>query len=112
MSTVPEDTKQFSAEAATTIASDFLKRLGYKKGLFPRKAVLSEKVFTIEIDIEKESAKVQIDSQTKTVTEFEIHKAEEESSSPILSKKKIIILVVIAGVIAAVGVGIKLMGIL
>ena len=110
--TLSEETNHFNAESAIEIATDFLKRLGYKRDLFPTKAVLSEKVYIIEISVEKQNAKVQIDSQTKTVTEFEIQKAEEETSSPFpIDKKKMLIIIVATVAIVAVVVGLKIFNI-
>jgi len=117
MSTAPiptasEGNNHFNAEAAIEVATDFLKKLGYKRDLFPRKAVLSEKVYIIEIAIEKQNAKVQIDSQTKTVTEFEIQKAEEEQSSAFpIGKKKMLIIIVAVVMTVALVVGLKILSV-
>jgi hypothetical protein len=106
MSTVTEEAPKVNAENATSVATDFLKRLGYKRGLLPKKVSLEEQVYVVEIDLEKKAAKVQIDSRTKEIREYEI--AESENSGGMSSKIKLIMLVI---PIVAVVVGLKLGGV-
>ena len=107
MSTVTEEGPKFNAENATSIATDFLKRLGYKRGLLPKKVSLAEQVYVVEIDLEKKAAKVQIDSRTKEIREYEIQ--ESETSTNFLQSKARLVLVVIP-IVAVVAV-LKVMGI-
>lgn len=107
MSTVTEEGPKINAENATSVATDFLKRLGYKRGLLPKKVSLEEQIYVVEIDLEKKAAKVQIDSRTKEIREYEIQ--ESENSTGFFHSKARLIIVVIP-VIAVVAV-LKIMGI-
>jgi len=101
-----EENSRFNAENATSVATDFLKRLGYKRGLLPKKVSLAEEIYIVEIDVDKKAAKVQIDSKTKEIREYEISESEEGGGSG--SKLKIILVIV---PIIAVVAGLKIMGI-
>src|SRR3989304_6724756 len=107
MSTVTEEGPKINAENATSVATDFLKRLGYKRGLLPKKVSLEEEVYVVEIDLERKAAKVQIDSRTKEIREYEIQES-ETSTGFFQSKAKLILLVV---PIATVVVVLKVMGV-
>src|SRR3989304_6532372 len=107
MSTVTEEGPKINAENATSVATDFLKRLGYKRGLLPKKVSLAEQIYTVEIDVDKKAAKVQIDSKTKEIREYEIQEA-ELSGGALNSKMKMLLIVI---PIVAVIAGLKVMGI-
>ena len=107
MSTVVEEGPKFNAENATSVATDFLKRLGYKRGLLPKKVSLAEQVYVVEIDLERKNAKIQVDSRTKEIREYEI--SESENSVGFFQSKGKLILVVIP--IIAVVAGLKLMNV-
>ena len=106
MSATTEEKTRFNAENATSVATDFLKRLGYKHGLLPKKVSLAEEIYVVEIDVEKKAAKVQIDSKTQEIREYEIGEAEESGGSG----SKIKLIMVIIPVIVVV-VALKLAGI-
>ena len=108
MSSIPEDTSRFNAENATALTIDFLKRLGYKRSLRAMKVSLAGEIFTVEMGVEKKTAKVQIDSKTKEIKEYEIQEGENASGST-LSKARIPLLLIPA--IATVIVVLKLMNI-
>lgn len=108
MSSIPEDTSRFNAETATALTMDFLKRLGYKRSLRAMKVSLTGEIFTVEMGIEKKTAKVQIDSKTKEIKEYEIQDGESTSGSS-LSKGKIPLLLIPA--IATIIVVLKLMNV-
>jgi len=107
VSPVPEETARFNAESATALTADFLKRLGYKRGLRAMKVSLAEDIYVVEMGIDKKTAKVQIDSKTKEIKEYEIQ--EGENASGLLSKAKIPLLLVPA--LATVVVVLKLMNV-
>ena len=98
MSSEPEEVARLNAEWATSLAEDFLKRLGYKRGLQPKKVSLTGEKYTVEVDIKKRTAKVQIDTKTREIKEYEIKEAETGSGFS-LSRKRMLI---ISGVAAAV----------
>jgi hypothetical protein len=106
MSSPPEESSRFNAENATSVAIDFLKRLGYKRGILPKKVSLAEQIYVVEIDVDKKAAKVQIDSKTKEIREYEIQEAEVSGGS-LSSKVKIVLLIV--PIVAVVAV-LKMMG--
>jgi hypothetical protein len=107
MSTVPESTLQFNAEVATNLTADFLKRLGYKRGLRAIKVTLAGELYVVEMGVELKTAKVQIDPKTKEVKEYEIQEGEEQSESSFLKNKMLFLLI---GVVAVAAVGLKLIG--
>jgi hypothetical protein len=107
VSSVPEETARFNAENATALTADFLKRLGYKRGLRAMKVSLTGEIYVVEMGVEKKTAKVQIDSKTKEIKEYEIQEGENPSS--LLSKAKVPLLLI--PVIAIVVVVLKFMNI-
>jgi hypothetical protein len=48
--------KELNAGGATTIASDFLKRIGYKCGLKPKRVSLEGDLHTVEVELKKFTA--------------------------------------------------------
>ena len=91
-----------NAEHATSIAVKFLKMLGNKHGVKPRKVSLQGSVYTVELDVGKDRAAiVQIEAQTREVKEYEIKTKEKEESGlnlPLSPKT----LIVVFGISAAV----------
>jgi hypothetical protein len=108
MSTNTEETLRFNAEIATLLTVEFLKRLGYKRGLRATKVSLSEGTYVVEMALEKRTAKVQIDYASKQVKEYEIQDA--ESASNLASSKGKIVLIA-ASLIGVVFVVLKLFNI-
>ena len=108
MSTTPETVSPFDAEKATTFTADFLKRLGYTRGLRAIKVSLEEEVFVVEMGLEKKTAKVQVHSKTKEIKEYEIQDGEAPNVSLF---SRIRIPIIIASSIAAAIVLLKLMGV-
>jgi hypothetical protein len=111
MSTTPTEVSpeisRFDAENATAMTVDFLKRLGYKGNWVPMKVSLDGELYVVEMMFQKLSTKVQINSSTKEIKEYEFQQGEGESGGFAKSKGKIIFL------IAAISIGIaaaKLIG--
>ena len=67
------------AEQFTSLAKDFLKRLGYKRSLRPIKATLEGENYVVEMESKKKTAKVQIHTETNEIREFEIQEKESET---------------------------------
>jgi hypothetical protein len=109
MSTTPEvpELSRFDAENATAMAADFLKRLGYKGIWLPMKVSLDGELYIVEMMFQRKSAKVQINSKTKEIKEYEFQ--EEEATSKSFFKSKGMIFLV-AMVPVAIGVA-KLLGV-
>ena len=71
------------------------------------KVTLDGELYIVEMMFQKLSAKVQINSKTKEIKEYELQEGEKESNSPFKSKK---LLFLIAAVGAAIAMA-KLMGV-
>ncbi|MDG6223406.1 MAG: hypothetical protein IAX21_02935 [Candidatus Bathyarchaeota archaeon] len=78
-----EETKLLNAEQVTTIATDFLKRLGNKQMLKPVKASLEEEeeIYVVEVALSKKIATVQVNATTEQIIEYEIIAKEQETPS-------------------------------
>lgn len=96
--------KALNAESVTTIATSFLKRIGNKGGLKPKRVSLEEGTYTVEIEMKKLSAVVRVDSETREIKGYEIQPRSEEASSSSVSPKLIVIVV---GVAVAVHIGLN-----
>lgn len=106
--TATVEISRFDAEKATSITADFLRRLGYKGSWLPMKVTLDGELYVVEMMFEKLTAKVQINSKTKEIKEYEFQQGEAEENRFPLSKGKLIFLV------AAISIGIaivKLLGV-
>lgn len=107
MSTQTGEISKFDAENATAMTIDFLIRLGYKGNWLPLKVSLDGELYVVEMVLQKKTAKVQINSATKEIKEYEFQEAEAESKSAIKPKSVILIIAVIG--IAALSA--KLLGV-
>ena len=99
MSSETAEVSRFDAENATNLTADFLKRLGYKGSWLPMKVSLDGELYIVEMMFQKLTAKVQINSKTKEIKEYELQEGEEASNSFFKSKGLIFL---IAGVAIAV----------
>lgn len=108
MSTVTTEISRFDAENATAMTVDFLKRLGHKGRWLPMKVSLDGELYVVEMMFQKLTAKVQINSRTKEIKEYEFQEGEGEPNSLMKSKGKIIFLVASIGIAIVV---IKLIGV-
>ena len=109
MSSDSEQTVQLNAEWATSLAEDFLKRLGYKRGLLPKKVSLAGEKYVVEMALKKRTAKVQIDTKTREIKEYEIQETETESGFSLSRRNMLLMLGVSTTVIVVVAL--KLMNI-
>ena len=97
MSTPTESTptdatiSQFDAENATSMTVDFLKRLGYKGKWLPNKVSLDGELYVVEMMYEQLTAKVQINSKTKEIKEYEFTGNEAGGKSFLNSKLMLLI---------------------
>jgi hypothetical protein len=90
--------KTLNAETVTTIATGFLKRIGHKGGLKPKRVSLEEGIYTVEVEMKKLAAIVRVDAETHEIKEYEIQAKGEEAPFISISPK---IIMVIFGVSAA-----------
>jgi hypothetical protein len=91
--------RALNAENVTNIALSFLKRIGNKSGLKPKRVTLEENLYVVEVEMKKFSAVVRVDSESHEIRGYEIQPKAEESSPVSISPK---ILLVMFGVSAAV----------
>jgi len=99
IASVATQTRTLNAETVTTIATGFLKRIGHKGGLKPKRVSLGEGVYTVEIEMKKLNAIVRVDAETHEIKEYEIQVKGEETPFISISPKAIM---VIFGISAAV----------
>ena len=99
ITSVAPQTRTLNAETVTTIATGFLKRIGNKGGLKPKRVSLGEGIYTVEVEMKKLNAIVRVDAETHEIKEYEIQVKGEETPFISISPKTI---VVIFGISAAV----------
>jgi len=103
--------KRLNAESVTAIATGFLKRIGHKGGLKPKKVSLEEGVYTVEVEMKKFTAIIHVDAETQEITAYEIQPKGEETSFLSFSLKTVMVLLVIAvAVHAALHFAFKFLG--
>jgi hypothetical protein len=84
--------KELNAETVTTIATSFLKRIGHKGGLKPKRVSLEEDVYTVEVEMKRFTALVRVNRETHDIKEYEIQPKGEETSYLSVSLKTIVII--------------------
>jgi hypothetical protein len=90
-----------NAENTTRVATDFMARLGYKEGQVPTKLYLDGETNVVELQLQQGTARVQIDTKTKQVKEYEIQEAEAEEGF-FTSRRKLLFLLSSVAVVAVV----------
>lgn len=88
-STESDEIRHPNAEQVTSIATNFLERLGHKS-LKPTKVSLEEETYLVEVELKKKTAKIKIDATTEEIKEYEIETKTEETSSFPMSLKNIL----------------------
>jgi len=91
LTSVGAQIKELNAESVTAIATSFLKRIGHKGHLKPKRVSLEEEVYTVEVEMKKLSAIVQVDAKTHEIKAYEIQPKGEEASSFAISPKNLVI---------------------
>lgn len=97
-------TQRLNAETVTTIATNFLKRIGHKSGIKPKRVTLEEGAYTVEVEMKKLMAIVRVDAETHEIKEYEIQPKGEEASYVSVSPK---IIATMFGISAAVYVALN-----
>ncbi|MGD8565123.1 MAG: hypothetical protein PVF96_02095 [Candidatus Bathyarchaeota archaeon] len=95
----PMKIKRLNAETVTAIALNFLKRIGYKRSIQPKKVSLEDNLYIVEVEMNKSSGVVRIDASTHEIKEYEILPKREEESSSTLSPRRIVISSIISVVV-------------
>lgn len=96
--------KGLNAETVTAIATGFLKRIGNKGGLKPKRVSLEENIYTVEVEMKKFNATVKVDAETHEIKEYEIQPKGEETPFISISPK---VITVMFGISAAVYVALN-----
>ena len=91
--------RPLNAEQATAIAVDFLRRLGNKRRLKPKSATLQNEIYTVEVELKKAMAKVQIDFNTREIKEYSIESKAEETPSFPINFRAILLMVIVSSAI-------------
>lgn len=92
-------TRELNAESVTAIAAGFLKRIGHKSGLKPKRVSVEEELYTVEVEMKKLTAIVQVDAKTHEIRAYEIQPKGEEASSFSISPKTILVTFTISAVV-------------
>lgn len=95
-STTPMRT--LNAETVTAIATGFLKRIGNKGGLKPKRVSLEEGMYTVEVELKKLTAIVRVDAETHEIKEYEIQTKGEEAPFLSVSPKILIVMFAISAI--------------
>ncbi len=111
----PAQLRPPNAENVTATAVEFLKALGNKHGIKPRKVSLQGQTYLVELDVGKDKAAVvHIEAQAREVKEYEITTKEKEESGlnlP-LSPKTLLMIFGVSAVVYLVFELVNLSGIL
>ena len=62
----------FESEKAMTLATDSLRRLGFKNKIMPLKVTSEGELYSVELNLQNKTAKVLVDTKLKEVKEYEI----------------------------------------
>jgi hypothetical protein len=108
-SAVPKS-KELNAEAVTTMTTAFLKRLGHKGGLKPKRVSLEGEVYTVEVETKKFTAVVRVGAETREIKEYDVQPKGEESSFSFSPKLLLTVFVVSAIVNVVLYFGFKMLG--
>ena len=108
-SAVPQ-VKELNAEAVTGMATGFLKRIGHKGTLKPKRVSLEENLYTVEVELKKFSATIKVDKETRQIKEYDVQPKSEESSGMLTPKNLMIPFIVSSIVCVGMYFCFKLMG--
>jgi len=105
-----EQVKELNAETVTAMVAGFLKRIGHKGGLKPKRVSLEGEVYTVEVEMKKFSATVKVDKTIQEIKEYDIQPKSEEASSSFSPKNLVFIMIVAAVVNVGLYFAFKMMG--
>ena len=91
--------KKLNAEVVTTMTTGFLKRLGHKSGLKPKRVSLEGDVYTVEVDTKRFTAVVRIGAETREIKEYDVQPKGEESSFFSFSPKFLLTVAIVSAII-------------
>jgi hypothetical protein len=74
------ESRPLNAQQVTSMAIAFLKSLGHRRGIKPKRVFIENQRYVVEADVGKKLlAKVQIDVDTSEIKEYSIEKKTEEA---------------------------------
>jgi len=104
------DKRRIDAERVTWLAQGFLNRLGYRRtALRPKKVTLEGERYTVEVDVQKRTATVQVDMATGEIKAFQIEES-GESGFPQLSRGTVILVGGLVGIAIITIVALRYLG--
>jgi len=104
-------TEMLNAETVTVIVKNFLKRIGNKGGLKPKRVSLEGDAYIVEVEMKKRVAIVKVDAATRGIKEYELQpKGEETSSSPFSPKTIVFMFGISAITYVALSIAFKMLG--
>lgn len=96
-SAVPQ-VKNLNAETVTAMAAGFLKRIGHKDCLKPKRVSLEGDLYTVEVELKQFTATVKVDMQAREIKEYDVQPKGEENASS-LSPKNLILMIIISSIV-------------
>lgn len=103
--------KALDAEEVTTIATIFLRRIGHKGKLQPKRVSMEEDLFTVEVEMKKHNAIVKVSVLTREIKEYDVTPKNEEGAASLNPRFIITVSIISAVVCAVLYLGFKMMGI-
>ena len=97
-SAVPQ-VKELNAEAVTAMSAAFLKRIGHKGSLKPKRVSLEGELYTVEVEMKNFSATVKVDTVTRQIKEYDVQPKSEESSLSSLSPKTLLTMIIVSSIV-------------
>ena len=91
--------KKVNAEVVTTMTTAFLKRLGHKGSLKPKRVSLEGEVYTVEVDTKKFTAVVRVGVETREIKEYDVQPKGEEGSFVLISPKLLLTVFIISAIV-------------
>ena len=91
--------KKLNAEVVTTMTTEFLKRLGHKDGLTPKRVSLEGDVYTVEVATKNFTAVVRVGEMTREIKEYTVQLKSEESSFFLFSPKLLLTVFIISTIV-------------
>jgi len=91
--------RKLNAEVVTTMTTSFLKRLGHKGGLKPKRVSLEGEVYTVEVETKKFTAVVRVGAETREIKEYDVQPKSEEGFFASFSPKTFLIVFVISAIV-------------
>jgi hypothetical protein len=96
-SATPE--KEINAELVTTLAASFLKRIGHKSNLKPKRVSIEGDLYTVEVELKQFTATVKVDALTQQIKEYDVQPKSEESSLSTLAPKTLLTMIIVSAMV-------------